>query len=262
MANDWSAAQYLKFNTERTRPARDLLARVPLASPELIVDLGCGPGNSTAVIAERYPNASLSGIDSSPDMIRKAKETLPNVHFEVSDLEAYRIDGKADLLFSNAVFQWLPGARRLEIIRTLMQQLAPGGALAFQAPDNLMEPSHVAMRDAAFEKGKPWTETLARAAPARDAFPTEPELYDALQPISSDVDIWRTTYYHIMDNHEAIVEWVKSTGLRPFLDPLDEEQKRAYLENYLSRLRELYEVQNDGKILLAYPRLFVVAVKN
>lgn len=259
---DWSAKQYAKFLDERTRPSRDLLARVPLAAPKRVIDLGCGPGNSTAVLAERYPEADLSGIDSSPDMIRQAKETLPSVPFDIADLQTYQPEGGAvDLLFSNAVFQWLPGDIRLRIITDLVASLAPGGSLAFQVPNNLSEPSHVLMRETAFAPGTPWEATMRRANPGRDEFQTHVELYDALSPLCSGVDIWETKYFHTLENHEAIVEWVKGTGLRPFVDPLSDAERTGFLAEYLNRLRKAYPSQQDGKVLLPYPRLFVVATK-
>lgn len=257
----WSANQYVKFLNERTQPAVDLLSRVPATSPKRVVDLGCGPGNSTAVLAERYPNADLSGIDSSPDMIRKAKETLPGVAFDVADLQTYKPDGPIDVLFSNAVLQWIPAGSRIQVIRQLLEHLAPGGSLAVQVPFNLSEPSHVAMKETAFAPNVPWEEKLKAANPVREEFPDPSELYDGLKHLCADLTIWKTTYYHTMDNHEGIVEWVKGTGLRPFLDPLTESERKEYTEQYLARLRAAYPTQKDGKVVLPYPRLFVVATK-
>lgn len=261
LANDWSAKQYSKFLNERTRPSRDLLARVALQSPKRVIDLGCGPGNSTEVLVERYPDADISGIDSSADMIRKAKETLPDHSFEVADLEAFKPDGPVDLYFSNAVFQWLSGKTCLQTITRLVQDLASGGALAFQVPNNLSEPSHVAMSEAATIPNAPWAKTLEHLKQGRDEVPTASELHDALSPLCSEVDVWETKYFHVMENHEAIVEWVKGTGLRPFVDPLSEGEKEGYLKEYLARLKEKYPSQKDGRVLLPYPRLFVVATK-
>lgn len=257
-AHDWSAAQYLKFEDERTQPARDLLSRVPLQAPKSIVDLGCGPGNSTAVLESRYPDAQLMGIDSSPDMIRKAKETLPHREFAVGDLESYSPPGSVDLFYSNAVFQWLKRDERFKIVKRLMETQPSGGVFALQVPDNLSEPSHVLMRETA-EDG-PWASTLAKVG--RDTFQTTQEIYDELKPVSSRVDIFHTSYYHALESHEAIIEWVKGTGLRPYLDPLSAEEKNGYLEEYLKRLQAAYPVSVDGRVLLRYPRLFVVAVKN
>lgn len=256
-AHDWSAAQYLKFEDERTQPARDLLARVLLQSPKRVVDLGCGPGNSTAVLESRYPNAHLVGMDSSPDMIRKAKSALPHLDFTVEDLRSYTPAVSVDLFFSNAVFQWLGKDERFGIVKKLMQTQPSGGVFALQVPDNLMEPSHVLMRETA-EKG-PWAEILANVG--RDTFQTPREIYDLLKPVCSRVDIFHTTYYHSLQNHAAIIEWVKGTGLRPYLDPLSSEEKEGFLREYLTRLEKAYPSTYDGRVLLPYPRFFVVAVK-
>jgi trans-aconitate 2-methyltransferase len=257
----WSADQYSKFLKDRTRPSTDLLTHVPNVSPKRVVDIGCGPGNSTAVLAERYPNAKVSGFDTSPDMIRKAKETLPNADFKVADLQTFKPDVPVDVLFSNAVFQWLPNGKRIEIVTRLLDHLAPGGSLAFQIPYNLNEPSHAVMREVADMPNKPWSETLKRANISRDQFPSPTEIWDGLKPLCADLDIWQTTYMHVMENHEGIVEWVKGTGLRPYVDPLDENARKDFIETYLGKLKEAYTAQNDGKVLLPYPRLFVVATK-
>ncbi|KAJ5232939.1 Trans-aconitate 2-methyltransferase [Penicillium chermesinum] len=206
--------------------------------PQRIVDLGCGPGNSTAVLESRYPKAELVGMDSSPDMIRKAQSTLPHLDFTVEDLESYS-----------------PNSR---VIKRLMETQPSGGVFAFQVPDNLDQPSHVSMRETA--KNGPWAAKLETIG--RDSFQSPREIYDALKPISSRVDVFHTSYYHALENHEAIVEWVKGTGLRPYLDPLDPQEKEAFLEDYLRRLKDAYPACVDGRVLLPYPRLFVVAVKN
>ncbi|PKS05470.1 hypothetical protein jhhlp_008847 [Lomentospora prolificans] len=258
--HDWSAQQYSKFLSERTRPARDLLAQVRLDAPRKVVDLGCGPGNSTEVLARRYPGSEISGIDSSPDMIRRAREILPQHSFEVADLTAFEPIEPIDLYFSNAVFQWLPGDVCLRTITRLVTHLAPGGVLAFEVPINFSEPSHVAMRETAAVPNSPWAETL-RGVKARDAFPSASELTDALAPLCSEVDIWETRYFHVMQDHEAIVEWVKGTGLRPYIDPLSESEKEGFLRDYLARLKRMYPLQKNGTILLPYPRLFLVATK-
>ncbi|KAL4931838.1 S-adenosyl-L-methionine-dependent methyltransferase [Aspergillus undulatus] len=255
---DWSAKQYLKFEAERTRPSRDLLAQVPLDSPKNVVDLGCGPGNSTAVLLSQYPKARVTGMDSSPDMIHKARSTLPGVNFAMDDLSTYTPQEPVDLFFSNAVFQWLPRDQRFQIIKRLIKSQPSGGVFAFQVPDNLSEPSHVAMRETAADG--PWSGTLDSAG--RQGFQTAQEIYDELKPICADLNIWHTHYYHSLENHEAVVEWVKGTGLRPFVDPLSPADKDGFLKAYLGRLQKLYPSSIDGSVLLRYPRLFVVAVKN
>lgn len=259
---DWSATQYLKFSGERTRPSWDLVAQVPLKSPRSVVDLGCGPGNSTAVLVERFPDAIIKGIDSSPDMVAKAQVALPGINFILDDLSTYMPprEEPVDLLFSNAVFQWIPYSERIPIIKRLIRSQPPGGVFALQVPDNHMEKSHIAMRLVA-ENGGPWTETLQQLQPSLGPFQTPQEIYDELKPICSSINLWHTYYQHVLDSHEAVVEWVKGTGLRPFIDPLNAEQKAGFLDAYLEKIRQLYPVSIDGKVLLRYPRLFMVAIR-
>ncbi|KIX97626.1 uncharacterized protein Z520_06404 [Fonsecaea multimorphosa CBS 102226] len=256
---DWSAAQYLKFEAERTRPARDLLAQVPLTAPKRVVDLGCGPGNSTEVLWKQFPQAHVVGLDSSPDMIEKARKRLPDLEFVLSDVGSFEQAEPADLLYSNAVYQWLPHEKRIPTFIDLIKTLKSGGVFAFQVPDNFSEPSHVAMREVA-DQG-PWSDTLKRLHPARKAFQSPQELYDHLKPLCSDINIWHTQYYHILQDHKAIVEWVKGTGLRPYVDPLLASEREAFLEEYLKRIQEAYPLLVDGKVCLGYPRLFLVATR-
>ncbi len=256
---DWSATQYLKFETERTRPVRDLLAQIPLTSPERVVDLGCGPGNSTEVLLKQFPRAHITGMDSSPDMIDKAKKRLPELEFTLGDLNSFEQKEPADLLYSNAVYQWVPHGERIPIFTRLVESLKPGGVFAFQVPDNFNEPSHRGMREVA-DAGS-WSETLQRVITFRKAFQTPHELYDSLKPLCSDINIWHTYYYHILDDHQAIVEWVKGTGLRPYLDPLSSPDRDLFLKEYLARIEKEYTPLVDGKVCLRYPRLFLVAVR-
>lgn len=252
---DWDAGQYLKFADERTRPAADLLARVPLAAPARAVDLGCGPGNSTALIAARFPAAAITGLDSSPAMLEEARRTLPALTFVEADLAAWEPDTAPDLIFANAVLQWLPDHARL--LPRLAGFLAPGGCLAVQMPDNLDEPSHRLMREVAEEP--PFRGALADAAGARTTLGSFQD-YDAwLSRAGCTVDLWRTTYVHPMQGHRGIVDWVRSTGLRPFLAPLSPEQQAEYLARYEEALRQAYPAQEDGRVLLPFPRLFIVA---
>ncbi|EEU43356.1 uncharacterized protein NECHADRAFT_45389 [Fusarium vanettenii 77-13-4] len=258
-AQDWSASQYLKFAKQRTRPSRDLLAQVPLESPSFILDVGCGPGNSTQVLVDRYPGAVIEGIDSSPGMITEARKALPQIKFSVADLKTHTPQKPLDLVFSNAVFQWLKADERVPTMKRMMQWLRPGGVLAIQVPDNYLEPSHIAMRAVANE-GR-WASILGPLRPALDQFATPQQFYDELSPLSSSVDIWHTLYQHPLDDHQSLVEWVKGTGLRPFLNPLSPEDKEAFAESYLARLKDIYPVSVDGKVLLRYPRLFMIAVR-
>jgi trans-aconitate 2-methyltransferase len=261
---DWSATQYLKFGSERGLALHDLIARISLSSPKRITDLGCGPGNSTALLKARWPDARLSGVDSSPNMLVRARESLPGVDFAQGDVRSWIPDEPTDLLFANAVYHWLRSPERIPTILRLFETLPAGGVLALQVPDNYHEPSHAAMREVATATGEKWTEAFKDVAERPDLDPIEPpaEWYDALSSRAQKVDIWRTTYYHVLAGHRDIVEWVRGTGLQPFLNALpDGEVKEGYLKGYEKRLEQVYPKMKDGKVLLGYPRLFVVAVK-
>ncbi len=257
MVEDWNARQYLKFEDERTRPPRDLLAQVPLESPRRVIDLGCGPGNSTALLLERYPQARVIGLDSSPDMLRQARERLPNCEFAQADLADWSPQERTDLLFANAVFQWVPN--HPAVLRRLLAALPAGGVLAVQMPDNTEEPALALMREVA-TRG-PWAAQLALAAAARDDLPTPAADYDLLGPLCAHLDVWHTVYNHVMAGPEAIVEWFKGSGLRPFLSPLDDDMRRDFIADYTARIARAYPRRHDGRVLLRFPRLFIVATR-
>ncbi|KAE8864793.1 hypothetical protein PTNB73_05681 [Pyrenophora teres f. teres] len=272
---DWSATQYLKFNNERTRPVYDLLSQVTphlSSSPNpRIYDLGCGPGNSTKVILDAFPTARITGMDSSSDMLKKASGSLPSVEFVAGDLATFKVDQKANLLFSNAVFHWLRHSNRIPTLVTLFQGLSTGGVVAIQVPDNYHEPSHALMRVTASLSDKPWTQffqdtKIGNLADEKrpDLDPIQPpiEFYNALILHAGSVNVWRTMYHHVLKDAGAIVEWVKGTGLQPYLNRIeDEAAKQAFLEEYERRLEDAYPKLVDGNVLLVYPRLFVVAVR-
>ena len=259
---DWDAKQYLKFERERTRPARDLLAAVALDRAAHIVDLGCGPGNSTQLLVERFRDAAVMGLDTSPDMLAKARAAVPSARFEEADVTAWAADGGGaqpapDLMFANAVLQWVPDHANL--LPRLVSRLATGGVLAVQMPDNLDEPSHALMRRVAADV--PFASKLAAAAGARTTLGSFDDFYRSLRPVSASVDLWRTTYVHPLEGAGAIVEWLKATGLRPFLDPLDAAEKVAFLDRFRRELEHAYPRQSDGMSLLRFPRLFIVATR-
>jgi trans-aconitate 2-methyltransferase len=255
---DWNSNQYLRFKSERTRPSMDLAARIPNRTPSRIVDLGCGPGNSTQVLLDLFPGARVSGMDSSPDMVAKAKAEVPGAEFWLGDLTTYEPDKDVDLYFSNAVLQWFSSEDRINIIRKIVASLPSGGSFAWQVPNNFDQPSHSLMRKIA--KRINWSDKYGEL-PARDKIEPFNELYNAVVPHCSTVDLWQTSYQHVLDDHQAIVEWVKGTGLRPFIDPLSPEDKERYLSEYLKELKGAYTPADDGKVLLSYPRLFMVATR-
>lgn len=262
---DWNAAQYLKFEDERSRPARDLLAQVPAlphtGAAARIIDLGCGPGNSTELLIARYPQAHVVGLDSSPNMLAEARKRLPGVPFVQADLADWLPDaasdadtaGPYDLVFANAVFQWLP--EHPALLARIFAALAPGAVLAVQMPDNIAEPSHRLMREVAQEG--PWGAKLAEAA--RAPLPPVRHYYDLLAPLAARLDLFHIDYNHALSGPEAVVDWVSGTGLRPFLDPLDNAERAQFLARYTERIAQAYPLAQDGKLLLRFPRLFIVA---
>jgi trans-aconitate 2-methyltransferase len=252
----WSAQQYLKFEDERTRPARDLLARVPLDGADRVVDLGCGPGNSTELLVEQFGIDAVTGLDSDDDMLAKARARLPGTLFLKADLATWRPEAPVDLLYANAVFQWLPD--HLDLLARLMGHLSPGGVLAVQMPDNLGEPSHVAMEETGAEG--PWAPAFAGGRIRRARLPAPADYLQGLKGMSASVEVWHTVYYHPMADAQAIVDWVEGTGLRPYLAAVAPEERDAFRATYLKRIDAAYPPMADGRRLLAFPRLFVVAV--
>ncbi len=252
----WSARTYSVFEQERTRPVRDLVAAIPTQQARTAVDLGCGPGNSTEVLAARYPQAEVSGVDSSDDMVAAARQRLPGLAFELADIATWQATRPCDVILANASLQWLPDHATL--YPRLVAQLAEGGSLAVQTPDNLEEPAHRLAREGA--ASGPWAHKIAgvRHPPRHDAA----FYYQLLQPHCSAVDVWRTTYFHpLAGGPAAVVEWFKGSALRPFMAPLDETEKAAFLQRYLAAATEAYPALPNGTVLLPFPRLFIVATR-
>ena len=256
-AGDWSARQYLKFEDERTRPPRDLLAQVPLGRATRVVDAGCGPGNSTELLIERFPDAEVIGLDSSPDMLRQARERLPKGTFVQGDLATWVPQDGTDLVFGNAVFQWVPD--HTAVLQRILRALPPDGVLAVQMPDNTSEPALALMQEVA--RSGPFAGHPALEHAARGDLPTPAGYYDLLRPLCSHLDIWHTVYNHVMAGPDAIVEWFKGSALRPFLDAIDAGQRSAFLADYTKQIAKAYPACFDGKVLLRFPRLFIVAVR-
>lgn len=253
--SDWSPEVYGRFEDERTRPARDLLAQVPMGAARRVVDVGCGPGNSTELLVERFPSAEVVGIDTSPAMLAEAKRRVSRASFAQADAERWLPEAGTDLVFANAVYQWVPD--HLAVLARQLQALAAGSVLAVQMPDNLAEPTHVLMDEVG--RHGPWAPRLRHAA--RDPLPPVRVYYDALRPYARRLDLWHTVYHHALADAAAVVEWVRGTGLRPFLDPLSPEEQRDFLGAYERRIAGAYPAARDGKVLLRFPRLFIVAVR-
>jgi trans-aconitate 2-methyltransferase len=254
---DWSPEKYLAFANERARPARDLIAQIPNRSPGLIYDLGCGPGNSTRLLREAFPVARIKAIDSSPAMIEKAQTTGVDADFSVVDVIDWVPNPNADLVFSNALFQWVP--KHDQLLWRIFQALKPGAVLAIQMPDNLQEPSHSLMADAArgFVRGPDFDRVLNARSPLLS--PTQ--YVDLLSPSGTHVNVWRTTYHHLLNGHGAIAEMFSSTGLKPWLDVLDPGSTDGFLHTYVQLIAPHYRESLEGTVVYPFPRLFILSIK-
>ena len=250
----WNPDQYLKFAQARLRPALDLLAQVGHSGPRRIVDLGCGAGNVTALLAQRWPHAELVGVDASAEMLERARGALPQAQWVCADLAAWRAPQPVDLLFSNAALHWLGDHARL--FPALLAQLAPGGVLAVQMPVNFASPSHTAIAETVYEG--PWQqrlEPLLRPEPVAAA----QVYYKLLARDAAAVDIWETQYLHVLAGDDPVKEWTKGTWLKPFLDALDADEAAAFEAAYAARVRVAYRPLDDGSTLFPFRRLFIVA---
>jgi trans-aconitate 2-methyltransferase len=227
------------------------LAQVRLDSPKRVVDLGCGPGNSTELLVQRFGHAEVIGVDSSPDMLRQARTHLPHCKFVEGDLSTWVPEPGTDLLFGNAVFHWIPDHPR--VLARLLRSLSPGGVLAVQMPDNTKEPALLLMEKVAA--------SLRQHNAARSDLPQPENYYDLLSPLCSYLDIWHTHYNHIIESHTGVVEWFKGSGLRPFLAPLTSTMRETFIARYTDEIRHAYPARFDSKIILKFPRLFVLAVR-
>ena len=260
MSHTWDPDRYLAYADERGRPFVDLLARVPAETPRLVVDLGCGPGNLTALLADRWPGADVTGIDSSSEMIAAARE-VAGVTWEVADLRDWArpdplaLRAPVDVLVSNATLQWLPD--HLELLPGLVDRLAPGGWFAFQVPGNFGEPSHTIRADLA--------EQAVYAEHVRDvAVPASHEPADYLRVLLAfgcEADVWETTYFHVLVGDDPVFDWVSGTGARPTLQALPDQLRDDFEEEFRTLLHEAYPSDSDGRVVMRFRRIFAVARK-
>jgi trans-aconitate 2-methyltransferase len=252
----WDPNTYLSFEAERTRPAAELLARVPVDDPATVVDLGCGPGNSTALLAARWPGAHHQGVDSSPDMLAKAAASPVLAEWIEADLATWTPASAPDVVFSNAALQWVPDHATL--LPRLMAMLPKAGALAFQVPRNFEEPCHTLIHDIAARA--PWADKLKSV---RDWWNVlSPEVtFAILEPFAARIDIWETRYVQVLDGDDAVFRWMSGTGLRPFAAALDGAEREAFLDAYRQAVAKAYPRRASGKTLYPFQRLFAVAVR-
>lgn len=254
--SDWNSTQYLKFKAERTQPSIDLVKSISVTEPQNIIDIGCGPGNSTRVLKDRFPNARVIGADFSPNMIEKAKKENPDLEFMAFDAsrDFDKLDIKFDVVFSNACIQWVPNHKKL--LDDIMGVLNDGGMLAVQVPVTAeQDMSRVIHNLTALEQWK-------KLKGVRDYHTlNDYEYFNILSEISSDFKIWKTIYYHRLPSHQSVLEWYRSTGLKPYFEKLDDAESALFEKDILAEIEKQFPVQPNGEIIFRFPRLFFTAVK-
>lgn len=257
MNKDWNPNLYLRFNEERTQPAIDLRNRIDMETPQKILDVGCGPGNSTQALAQRWPAATILGIDSSVAMIEKAKADYPHVEWVVMDALNLQYTNEFDIVFSNAVIHWIPDHESL--LNKLLQALTANGLLAIQMPlyhempvYELVETLyHNRFPESSFDSSRAFN------------FHSAAYYYDILASMSCRFSLWATSYVHVMASHQQILDMIKSTGLKPYLDEIqDDAEKGAFENEVLHNLPRIYKSQRDDNVLFPFKRLFVLASKS
>jgi trans-aconitate 2-methyltransferase len=256
MTSTWDPRQYLRFADERLRPAMELMARIPSENPAVVCDLGCGTGNVTRLLAQRWPEALVTGIDSSPEMLAQATQGGDGILWRQADIQDWRPETRPDLIFSNAALHWLDDHGTL--FPRLVESLAPRGILAVQMPRNFEAPSHTAI--AWTVRSGPWKDKLLpllRSVPVADP----PFYYDLLAPLTRKLDIWETVYLQVFEGADPVVEWVRGTALRPFLAALEDGMRDDFLAAYGERVRANYPRRPDGTTLYPMRRQFLVAAR-
>lgn len=255
---DWNPNLYMQFRSERTQPSIDLITKINPADPKSIIDIGCGPGNSTQMLVNRWPKAQITGLDSSPAMIKNAKQNYPNQKWIVADALVYNSEIEYDIVFSNAVIQWIPNHEKL--LKKFHGMLSFNGLVAVQIPLFWDMPLGKIINEAAQDKR--WNEQMAGIA---DLFTIHDYsyYYNHLSNLYNSIDIWETHYFHIMDSHTTIIEMMRSTGLKPYLDKLNSDLEiNQFEKQVLIGIEKAYPKQKNGKVLLPFNRLFFIGYKS
>lgn len=252
---DWNSVQYLKFENERTQPAIDLVNRIFIVDPKKIIDIGCGPGNSTQVLSQRFPNAYILGVDNSSNMIETAKRDYPNLDFKTCDVskDLSMFGNDFDVVFSNACIQWIPNHN--ELLKNIMGLLKIDGILAVQTPMNYQEPIHKIIGEVSINEK--WKSEFSIQRIFCNL--TQSQYFDLLSEISSEFSMWETIYCHKLKSHKDIMEWYRGIGLRPYLNVLSNEKKKAFEQDVFDRVVEEYPIQKNGDIIFRFPRFFFIA---
>lgn len=249
----WEPDRYLQFSDERLQPAIDLLNRISLAQSERIVDLGCGAGNVTRLLTQRWPEADITGLDSSPEMLDRARRVLPTARFELSGVEHWEPDGPPDLLFSNAALHWV--GDHSSLFPRLLDSLSPGGVLAVQMPGNFEAPSHRLIRELAASPawaGKLGPGRMGAVLPMAD-------YQHILAPRCTCLSLWETTYWQSMSGPAPVLDWLRGTTLIPYLAPLDDVTRAAFLAELGASLTAAYPADATGTTLFPFRRIFILA---
>jgi trans-aconitate 2-methyltransferase len=254
---DWNPELYLKFDKERTQPSIDLVSRIDFINPRKIIDIGCGPGNSTQILLQRWPDSQITGIDNSPAMIEKAKKDFPNQEWRIVDAGNDEIKEKFDIAFSNATIQWIPN--HADLLKRFYKLLSDRGQIAIQLP--LFFDMNIGKSIESIARDNRWS---SKTRVVRELFTIHDYsfYYDNLSELYHSIDIWVSDYVHILDSHVSILEMIRGAGLRPYLDRLETDiDKKDFEETVLKEIVKDYPLQKDGKVLFPFKRLFFIAKK-